>query len=60
MRAGKLPAGDSILDPFIGFLTRKSNEGCRNANSPSPYGGTGRICGGAFLTGLAGYRAVIG
>ncbi len=27
----KQPSGDSILDPFIGFLTRRWNEGCRNA-----------------------------
>jgi transposase len=27
----KQPTGDSILDPFIGFSTRRWNEGCRNA-----------------------------
>lgn len=27
----KQPAGDSILNPFAGFLTRRWNEGCRNA-----------------------------
>jgi transposase len=25
------PSGDSILDPFVDFLTRRWNEGCRNA-----------------------------
>ena len=25
------PSGDSILDPFVEFLTRRWNEGCRNA-----------------------------
>ena len=27
----KQPSGDSILDPFVDFLTGRSNEGCRNA-----------------------------
>ena len=27
----KQPSGDSILDPFVDFLTRRWNEGCRNA-----------------------------
>ena len=27
----KQPSGDSMLDPFAGFLTRRWNEGCRNA-----------------------------
>src|ERR1700744_2909322 len=26
----KQPTGDSILDPFIGFVTRRWDEGCRN------------------------------
>ena len=26
----KQPTGESILDPFIGFITRRWNEGCRN------------------------------
>ena len=26
----KQPRGNSILDPFIGFITRRWNEGCRN------------------------------
>jgi transposase len=25
------PSGDSVLDPFVDFLTRRWNEGCRNA-----------------------------
>lgn len=27
----KKPSGDSMLNPFAGFLTRRWNEGCRNA-----------------------------
>ena len=27
----KQPSGDSILDPFVNFLTRRWDEGCRNA-----------------------------
>jgi transposase len=27
----KQPSGDGILNPFIGFLTRRWNQGCRNA-----------------------------
>jgi transposase len=29
--AWKQPSGDSMLNPFAGFLTRRWNEGCRNA-----------------------------